>query len=107
LSLNVFGGAATGTRLVYFGSLDGKIYALNLSNGNIQWSFQTKASKKNWPQVFDHNNQLRKDLIQNANGSAQKVYKKIHSLGSILSTPVLHEGKLYFGSMDGKIYCLY
>jgi len=107
LNLNVFGEAAAGNRLVYFGSLDGKLYALDLSNGNIQWTFQTQASKTNWNQVFDRNNHLRKDLFQNPDATAQKVYSTIHSLGSILSTPVLHEGKLYFGSMNGKIYCLH
>jgi outer membrane protein assembly factor BamB len=34
------------------------------------------------------------------------MHTKLFSMGSILSSPVVQDGTVYFGSVDGKLYAL-
>lgn len=106
VDLNILSKATAGDKLVYVGSLAGKLYAMNLSDGSIEWTFQTQQSKENWHHVFNKNNEIRKDIYKINDMDIHKVYDQIHNLGSIISQPTLNEGVLYLGSMDGMIYAI-
>ena len=106
ISLNVFGQCETGKELAYFGSLNGKLYAVNLENGETAWEFQTEESKKKWDEIFDENDELSKSFFERNENNGLKIYEEIHQLGSIVSKPLLDKGILYFTSMNGKIYAI-
>jgi len=45
--------AAVDNSRVYYGSLDGKVYALSRSNGSVAWTFETGGPIKSAPAVVD------------------------------------------------------
>ena len=106
ININVFGQCETGDKLVYFGALNGKIYAINLLDGKTVWEFQTKESKDKWDKIFNAENKFSKKFIEVYGTKPKKFYDEIHSLGSIVSKPLLSNGVLYFTSMNGKLYAI-
>jgi len=91
--------------LIYFGTFDGWVYGLSPENGEVKWEFQTEMSKKNSATIFDEDGSF-KDGFQLYGEDYLESEKKIHDLGSILGTPLISEGIIYFGSSDGKIYAV-
>ena len=105
LRMRVFGSAVIGKQSIYFGTFDGKLVAADIKTGMISWEFQTNGSRKNYPTVFNENGEFKegfslygKDIIETE--------RKIIDLGAILSTPVIAQKTIYFGSSDGTLYAI-
>jgi len=78
--------------LVYFGSYDGNFYAVDAATGKKKWSFQTEGE--------------RRFAAKNLNGILPEKETMPDFWDFFLSSPVVWEGKVYFGSGDGNIYAL-
>jgi eukaryotic-like serine/threonine-protein kinase len=78
--------------LVYFGSYDGNFYAVDSATGKKRWSFQTEGE--------------RRFAAKNINGILPEKETMPDFWDFYLSSPVVWEGKVYFGSGDGNIYAL-
>lgn len=107
----VFGNPAIVAGTAYFGDFTGKMYALDLSSMGKRWnSFSTEARKQNAISVLK-NDTL--DFAYSVKGNDLSFYaanKKIMDdfflLGSIVSSPAVKDGVIYFGSADGYLYAL-
>ncbi len=106
VGLNVFGGLTIGRKLGYVGSLDGKLHAVDLSNGEIRWTYQTEASKTHYSRFFTESGDLRTDLVEIYSNDIDAIYNDMLNLGSVLSTPSIRDGVVYFSSADSCIYAL-
>jgi outer membrane protein assembly factor BamB len=94
--------AATGSRvvsspavangIVYFGSYDGKFYALDATSGKLKWKFKTEGEHR-----FEG---------KHLHGSQPVAETMPDPFDVYLSSPVLWQGNVYFGSGDGNIYAL-
>nr|MBP7371145.1 PQQ-like beta-propeller repeat protein [Arenimonas sp.] len=78
--------------LVYFASYDGKFYALNAKTGVTKWKF-TSAGERRFEAKGIHG-QLPKT----------QTYPDIYD--TYLSSPVVAQDTVYFGSGDGHVYAL-
>lgn len=78
--------------LVYFVSYDGNFYAVDSATGKKKWSFQTEGE--------------RRFAAKNINGISPEKETMPDFWDFYLSSPVVWEGKVYFGSGDGNIYAL-
>lgn len=93
--------------LIFAGCFNGYLYGFGQKTGNINWKFQTDGSRRNYSTVYDSTGHFRKDFILYGNDSVTNAAEqKIADLGAILSTPVIKEGILYFGSTDGCFYAV-
>jgi eukaryotic-like serine/threonine-protein kinase len=81
---------ANGT--VYIGSYDGKFYALNSQTGAVQWKFATEGERR-----FE---------AKGLHGMQPKTQTIADPFDVFLSSPVVAEGTVYFGSGDGNLYAL-
>jgi outer membrane protein assembly factor BamB len=106
LNLNVFGSAAIVGKSLYLGCFNGKLYNVDLDTGKINWTYQTEASKANYSKVLDQDDHIIKGLEDSYNWDMVAIYDLFHSLGSILSSPVVDNNVVYFGSTDGYFYAL-
>lgn len=106
IPFNVFGGTTLVNDIGYFGGFDGRLYAVDLSNRQVLWTYQTEASKDNYSKIFDVNGKYTKEYIRAYETDLNKQYEMILSLGSILSTPAVENGVIYFGSTDGYVYAI-
>ncbi len=99
--------AVSGNRLV-IGSHSGKLYAVDLVSFSKLWEFSTDGAKAN----------LAKFSKQDGKFDAEKAYTdgfyddiilgldRMFTVGSILSSPVISNGVIYFGSTDGNLYAI-
>ena len=94
--------------LVIAGCFNGCLYGFGEKTGKVEWTFQTDGSKKNYATVYDSTGHFRKDFaMYGDDATAKAAEEKIMSLGSIISSPVIKDGIIYFGSTDGNIYAVY
>ena len=106
----IFSSPAIADGLAYFGNLNGSLYAVDIKSGSILWEFQTESSKKDLLQVLNPDRTRRSDVIIPGFSDFEDMYVywyKNFSLGAIVSSPVVDQGELYFGSTDGNLYALY
>src|SRR5437879_6036843 len=78
--------------IVYFGSYDGKFYALDAQDGKLKWKFATGGERR-FEAKGIHGMQPKNQTIPDP----WDVY---------LSSPVVGQGTVYFGSGDGNLYAL-
>jgi outer membrane protein assembly factor BamB len=103
-----FSSPAIAGHTLYIGSHDGKLTAINLLTQARAWDFQTEASRKrlaafskpdgspNYQAAFDSD--FYDDMVAGV--------ARMQSVGTILSSPVVAGGVVYFGSNDGNLYAL-
>jgi outer membrane protein assembly factor BamB len=78
--------------LVYFGAYDGAFYAVNIVDGKVKWKFQT-AGERRYAGTQLHGSQPAAETMPDP-------------FDFYLSSPVLWNGAIFFGSGDGNIYSL-
>ena len=93
--------------VVYIGSNDGKLYALNAITGVKLWDFKTEGGLSS-PAVVDGvvyigSADKKVYAINAANGVKLWEFK---TGNSVQSSPAVEKGVLYIGSNDGKVYAL-
>jgi eukaryotic-like serine/threonine-protein kinase len=94
--------------IVYVGTLDGNLYAMNATNGDRLWNFTTGGWVVSSPAVvggviyfgsYDNN-------IYALNATNGKLMWNYTTGGEVDSSPAVVNGILYVGSNDGTIYAL-
>jgi len=105
----VFSSAAVAGGLVYFGSHNGKLYAIDARTGAQAWEFQTAASQADPLGILNPDGSLDQQAFTPLFGDFQDMYIDFYrftSIGGIMGSPVVDQGTVYFGSLDGNVYAL-
>jgi len=95
---------------VYIGSMNGKLYNFDIRTGLPRWVFSTDASLNSLYFAKNGNfiNENSSDIFDD--GVCWELVKSIErivaSSGSILSSPWVDNGAIYFSSTDGYVYAL-
>lgn len=95
--------------LVFIGGFNGRLYSLNSKSGKLVWEFQTEASKKDVLKVLTSEGKWNDTGFSKVFYDFQDDYVDMFrrfSVGSIMSSPVIDRGEIYFGSTDGFLYAL-
>ncbi len=77
---------------VYIGSYDGKFYALDAHTGELKWKFRTEGERR-----FE---------AKGIHGFQPKTQTIADPFDVFLSSPVVAQGAVYFGSGDGNLYAV-
>jgi outer membrane protein assembly factor BamB len=93
---------------LYIGSQQGKLLAIDLGTPHLAWSFQTEASKTNGPTYTNADGTPNYRVAHSDSFYDQLViaYDRLMSVGAVLSTPVVVDDTIYFGSWDGQLYAI-
>jgi len=105
----MFSSAAIAGDIAYVGDHNGKLYAIDIKTGKLVWEFQTEAAKTDRMKVMNPDGSLNQDAFAPTFGDFEDMYidmYKFMSIGSILSSPAVDKGVVFFGSMDGNLYAL-
>jgi len=105
----IFSSAAIAGDQVFFGSHNGKLYAVDAKAGTVRWEFQTEASRLNRLKILNPDGSLNQDGFTPVFGDFQDMYIDLYrfiSVGAIMSSPVVDHGAIYVASMDGNLYAL-
>ncbi len=103
-----FSSPAIVDRFAYYGTTDGWLHAVDIKKGQLAHEFQTEGSKENSAKYLDEHGKPDQAKIfpDNTLDGIIVGISRIHSTGSILSSPVVADGLLYVGSTDGNMYAL-
>ena len=96
---------------VYFGDFTGQLFAIDInSDAKISDRYLTDARKLNASKIL---NKDKIDFAYLVSGMDLSFYsstlegmKRLYLLGPILSSPVIANGTLYFGSADSSLYAI-
>ena len=83
---------AVANGIVYVGSYDGKFYALDAHTGALKWKFATDGERR-----FE---------AKGLHGMQPKNQTIADAFDIFLSSPVIAQNTVYFGSGDGNLYAL-
>ena len=104
----MFSSPAIADGTLYIGSHEGKLFAIDLANRKQAWSFQTDGSQQNGATYTKPDGTPKYDAAFHDDFYEDMVIgvQKMMSVGAILSSPVVVDGVIYFGSTDGNLYAL-
>lgn len=106
----MFASPAISGQTAVIGAMNGKLYAIDIKTGLPKWIFSTDASINSlyFNKAGDYNRESAKDIYDL--GMCWEMVKSIEQIvassGSILSSPYIENGTIYFASTDGYIYAL-
>ena len=93
----------------YFGAFDGQLHDVDLKRRAYAGAFATPGFSASGPISLGPNGELKAGGIWTGDTLDDMIVDlrtKIFSMGSILSSPAVQDGTVYFGSVDGKLYAL-
>ncbi|MGB7843505.1 MAG: PQQ-binding-like beta-propeller repeat protein [Salinimicrobium sp.] len=108
-----FSSPAIDEEMAYIGAANGRFYGIELESGDIQWEFKTIGARRDTIKLFNSKGVMDRDRMKNLTKNIEDMPtlssfmdKAFISVGSILSSPVISNEIVYFGSSDGYIYAL-
>lgn len=108
-----FSSPATDGKMAYIGAANGRLYGIELESGNIKWEFETSGVKNDSIRMYDARGKLDKERykalikdIENMPALSAFMEKAFAGAGAILSSPLISDQVIYFGSSDGSIYAV-
>jgi len=101
--MRVYGSAVVYNDIIYFGCFDGKMRGVDAASGKILWEFTTDAGNQNYKLIYKTDGTFT-DGFELYGKDYLGSERLIHTLGSILSTPAIDNGNIFFGSSDGALY---
>jgi outer membrane protein assembly factor BamB len=105
----MFSSAALAGELAYVGDHNGRLYAIETKTGKLAWEFQTEAAKNDPLKILNADGTLNAAAFAPVFGDFEDMYiffYRFASIGSVMSSPAVDGGVVYFGSMDGNVYAL-
>ncbi|UEG51281.1 PQQ-binding-like beta-propeller repeat protein [Ferruginibacter lapsinanis] len=106
VKFNIFGSTSFTRSMLYFGTLMGKLFALDEKTGNIEWSFSTPGYKKNRSTFFTDRDELKENIFGTVIKKNEDFLSMYITLGGIFSTPAITDDQIIFTSLDGNMYAL-
>jgi outer membrane protein assembly factor BamB len=103
-----FSSPALAGQLLYLGTHGGSMTAFERKSGKAVWEFKTPAAAANTDSIIAPNGEFNypKIFTENTYEANMKSVDRIYSVGSILSSPAVSNGMVYFGSSDSCVYAL-
>ena len=100
---------ANGT--AFIGAMNGSLFAIDINSGKIKCKFDTDGRTKNPLNAMNPDGTLNEAAFVDINVSDYNINKeyplRVETAGSILSTPVIDNNTVYFGSTDSTFYAVF
>jgi outer membrane protein assembly factor BamB len=94
--------------VVYYGTSDGWLNAVSITDGTLRARFQTDGSKANGARYTDSTGRMvTSGMYPDRTLDGMMIgMRTMMTLGSVLSSPTVVGGVVYFGSTDGNVYAI-
>jgi eukaryotic-like serine/threonine-protein kinase len=104
----MFSSPAIVGRMLYIGSNEGKLFAIDLAGQKAAWTFATEGSQTNGAAYTKPDGTPKYEAAFHDDFYDDMVVgvQKMMSVGAVLSSPVVVDGVIYFGSTDGNFYAV-
>lgn len=108
-----FSSPAIDSEMGYIGSTNGRLYGIELASGDIKWEFETIGVKTDTIKIFDDRGVMDAERYKaltrgftDMPALSNFLDNAFINVGAILSSPVISNQVIYFGSLDGYIYAI-
>lgn len=105
LNMRVYATAVAYYDKVYYGCFNGKLFGVSADSGQVDFEFQTEASRQKYDLLFKTETHLA-DGIELYGAEMEEVEKRILGLGDFLSDPLIDGYILYVGDANGYFYAI-
>ncbi len=104
----MFSSPAIAGKMLYVGTHQGRLQAIDLTSQKPAWTFATEAAKKNGPALTDEKGAPNYAAVMKDSFYDEIVsgIQQMFSVGAILSSPVVSGDTILFGSTDGNLYAI-
>jgi outer membrane protein assembly factor BamB len=104
----LYSSPALAGNMLYVGSTQGKLVAVELAGLKPTWSFETEGMKQNGSAYTKPDGSPNSDAIYRTDFYDDMVagVGRVMSMGAIISSPVVVGNVVYVGSADGNLYAL-
>jgi len=104
----MFSSPAIAGSMMYLGSHQGRLLAVDLKTQKLAWHFATDAAKKNGAALTDNKGapNYQAAIADNFYDDVIVGLQKMLSVGAILSSPTVAGDTILFGSTDGNLYAI-
>jgi len=104
----LYSSPALAGNMLYVGSTQGSLVAVDLAGFKPIWSFETEGMKQNGPAYTKPDGSPNRDAIYRTDFYDDMVagVGRVMSMGAIISSPVVVGNVVYVGSADGNLYAL-
>jgi outer membrane protein assembly factor BamB len=104
----MFSSPAIAGNLMYLGSHQGRLLAIDLTAQKLAWYFETDAARKNGPELTNEKGAPKYEAAFADNFYDDLVIglEKMLSVGAVLSSPTVAGDTILFGSTDGNLYAV-
>ena len=108
LKAYIFSSPAVADGVAYLGVLNGSLEARDGNTGELQWEFQTEASRRNRNWILTADRKFNSPMIFKTpwREAATSGLDLQSTVGSFFSSPLVVNGVVYAGSTDGYLYAL-
>ena len=105
----VFGSPALSGDRIYVGVMNGRLLALDRQSGAIAWTFLTDGAREDPLKIYDADGRrtplTAKPIFHNFMDMTYHL-AQMFTAGAIISSPVVADGVVIFGSTDGNVYAV-
>ncbi len=94
--------------IIFFGSVDSQLYALDAKSGLIIWRFRMAKATISTPCIFENyifSGSVDANIYCIDMHSSKEVWH-FTTENQVTGSPVVHKDSLFCGSVDGTMYCL-
>lgn len=104
----IFSSPSLAGSTLYLAGQDGKLVAIDLTSRELVWTFQTDGSLKNLAGLTKPDGSPRYEaaFVSSFYDDMLVGVNTMHSVGTILTSPVISGSVIYIGSADGNLYAL-
>jgi outer membrane protein assembly factor BamB len=94
--------------VAYYGTSDGYLNAISIVDGTLRGRFQTEGSKLNGAKYTDSTGRMvTTNMYPDRTLDGMMIgMRTMMTLGSVLSSPAVSRGVVFFGSTDGFVYAV-
>jgi len=107
----VYSSPALAGNIAYFGDFTGNLCAVDINSGKLTGKFETPGRKANAKAILDTAGNIDFNLLAKGKDIANydtNMYgmDQLYKLGSIVSSPAISNGIIYFASSDNIVYAI-
>jgi outer membrane protein assembly factor BamB len=105
VKFNIFGNCALSPKMIYVGTIWGRLLGVDAKTGAVKWTFHTDGFNANHDKYFTSDDSFREDAAQTLRSAVDWIAAE-YKMGGIWSTPAIAGDRMIITTSEGIVYCL-
>ncbi len=104
----IFSSPVISEQFCYFGSFNGTLYGIDLEKKEVAWHYLTHEAIDDPLEILNSDQSIKFEKIfkEATEQGMDEALQYLKSIGPVLSSPIIDNGILYFGTENGSLYAI-